>query len=364
MRLIPFGTPSKTNKYVFPAGRLLPYLLSVAAGAGILARARGHLRERRQDRGDARPALEPAHVGRGAVRNLPCAGRHGGPLRVLPRSVRHEPLRECRARLVRHQESPTRRPRQNHRMRELPLGPPRARLRHAEGRRARLRVVPLPLDGQTSRDRARQGRQDARRGHPLHAQAPRRGGPEEGSRRLPLLPRAHAATARASRRLSYDRHCARCHLNTRRNPQDGPRFPVPLVILPKSIDAPWADAIAGNLQEIKRGRGRALRRPPERDAPRPVDPLQPLESLARGGPRRPGREATAHRRPNRGSELPAAPTADAGPGPGPRCASRSRACSRRSGSSRPIRPRLAERKRAEKALARVRVQIELGPSAG
>ena len=93
MRLIPFGTPSRTNKYVFPAGR--PQALPALDRRGRRAArhpVRGVHRERPDGRLPGRLSSPHAPVRSGA-HDLSRAGRDGSALPVLPRSVRDEPLR-------------------------------------------------------------------------------------------------------------------------------------------------------------------------------------------------------------------------------------------------------------------------------
>jgi predicted CXXCH cytochrome family protein len=154
--------------------------------------------------------------------------------------------------------------------------------------------------------------------------------------------------------ISYDRACARCHLNTPPTRTTDP-MPRAAVVLPEEIDAPWATALAANVQRLPRDK--VVWNNVQHKDPwilynlwklsREVDPA----GLARR------REILARRVDELAFQLREPPTK------GLALASlreqeQSLDAQAKQVSRDPA--RLAERRRLEKALARVRVQIELG----
>jgi plasmid stability protein len=155
--------------------------------------------------------------------------------------------------------------------------------------------------------------------------------------------------------VSFDRHCSRCHVNTPPTRTTDP-MPRAAVVLPEEIGAPWATALAVTVQPLPRDRV-VLSNLQHRD---PLI-LYNLSKLARevdpaGLARR--REILAQRVQELTFQLREPPTH------GLTLASLREQEKSLDAQARQLsrNASLTERRRIEKALARVRVQIELGPS--
>lgn len=361
MRLIPFGTPSRTNKYVFPAGRLMPYLLSVASGAGILIVLVAIFAGGGKTVATPGPLSSP-HMSVEAR----CATCHAPAATEVRCEYCHDPFGTSRFENAGHVWFGTKDP-------ELVA---RAQTLECASCHSDHRGRDFDMKRVDERDCASCHFRSMAK-HPEIALVKAGKMPDEGilfthkrhvaevqKKGLDACLYCHEPTSdrKGFEALSYDRHCARCHLNTPDTRKTDPVSPS-LVILPKGIDAPWADAIAGNVQEIKRGdvvRSVVLQNVTHLDPwilfnlwnlSREVDPAGLAEK----------RQLIVARIEDLNFQVRQPPTRGLAPA---LLGQQEQALLAQIQQLASDPARLAERKRAEKALARVRVQIELGPLRG
>lgn len=353
MRLIPFGTPSRTNKYVFPASRLTLYGISLAAGLALLVLLSGVFKSGGKTVASPGPLQSKhAHV------EEKCATCHAPAVADVRCERCHDPFGSNRYENVGHVWFGTKNPALVAKAATVDCA--RCHSDH-QGRLFRMvRVDERDCAGCHFRSMAK---------HPEFALVKAGVMKDEGihfthKRHIEEMKKAnleacqfcHEPTRdrKGFEMISFDRHCARCHVNT---PPTRTTDPIPraAVVLPEEIDAPWATALAANVQRLPRDKV-VLNNIQHKDPwilynlwklSREVDPAglaRRKEILARRV-----EELTFQLRepPTRGLALASLREQEKSLDAQAKQLSRDAA-------------RLAERRKLEKALARVHVQIELG----
>lgn len=354
MRLIPFGTPSKTNKYVFPSGRLRPFLLSLAGGAALLALlAAAFLSGGRTVASPGKLSSSHAPV------EAKCATCHAPAATEVRCEYCHDPFGTSRFENAGHVWFGTKDPKRVARAATIECA--KCHSDH-HGR-------DFPMSRVDARDCASCHFRSMAR-HPQIALVKAGAMPDEGihfphkrhvaevqKAKLETCQYCHEPTGdrRGFEPVSFDRHCARCHLRTGSLGGTDP-LPRAAVVLPEEIDAPWAATLVPSTRKLPRDKV-AVDKLQHRDPwilynlwklSRELDP----EGLARK------RQLIAQRIEDLNFQLRQPPTAGLA-----LATLRSQEASLLA-QAKPLAKdpsRLAERRRVEKALARVRVQIELGP---
>lgn len=354
MRQVPSGTPSKTNKYVFPARRLGLWGLSLLASLALFALLTGTFWK--GSKTVASPGgLSSAH----APFEQKCASCHAPAVSNVRCEYCHDPFGSNRyenaghvwfgtkeaARITKAASVDCAFCHSDHHGRDFPMVRTderdcaschfRSMARHPEF--ALVKAGNMKDEGILFT-------------HDRHVK-------EMKKAKLDACQFCHEPTRdrRGFEPLSFDRHCARCHLP---GGGIGKTDPIPrsAVVLPSEIDAPWATALAANERKLPRDKV-ALENLQHKDPwvlynlwklARDVDPA----GLARrrGDRARRVEELTFLLRepPTKGLAVATLRETEKD------LAARAKALA-------PDPAKAAERRRAERALARVRVQIELGP---
>jgi hypothetical protein len=354
MRLIPFGTPSKTNKYVFPGSRLRPYLLSVAGGTALLALLAAAFWS--GGKTVASPGkLSSPH----APVETKCATCHAPAATEVRCEYCHDPFGTSRFENAGHVWFGTK---------NLELVA-RAETIECAKCHSDHHGRDFPMRRVDERDCA-SCHFRSMASHPEIALVKAGAMPDEGilfthKRHVEEMKKAglescqfcHEPTGnrKGFEAINFDRHCARCHLP---GGFIGGTDPMPraAVVLPEEIDAPWAAVLVASTRKLPRDKV-AVDKLQHREPwvlynlwklSREVDPA----GLARK------RQAIVQRIEDLNFQLRQPPTT----GLAQATLRRQEAdllAQTKQPSGDPA--KLAERRRAEKALARVRVQIELGP---
>jgi hypothetical protein len=354
VRLISSGTPSRTKDYVYPPRRLRLILISLAGGLGVAAALTVAVLGGKKTLATPGP-LSSAH----APFETKCANCHAPAVVDVRCENCHDPFGSNRYRNAGHVWFGTKDPARVEKVKAVDCA--RCHSDH-HGRR-------FPMAQVDERDCARCHFATMAR-HPEFALVKTGVMKDEGilfthDRHVAEMGKAgldrcqfcHEPTAdrRGFQSLSFDRHCARCHA---KDGSVGATDPIPrrAVILPEEIDAPWAQKKVANTQKV--GRAKVVVDKLEHQDPwvifnlwkiaREVDPaglaakraglmrkIEELRYQLREPPTR-GLSRALLRREER------------------RLSGQVAALSR--GTSAPL-----ERSRAEQSLARIRVQIELGP---
>ncbi|MEP6994437.1 MAG: hypothetical protein ABI968_07955 [Acidobacteriota bacterium] len=354
MRLVPFGTPSKTNKYVFPTGRLGLFGVSLVAGLALLLLLTGTFW------GGAKTIASPGKLSSShqAVEKK-CATCHAPAATEVRCEYCHDPFGTSRFENAGHVWFGTKDPQLVARAKTIECAT--CHTDH-QGRDYPMRRV-------DERDCASCHFRSMAQ-HPEIALVKARVSPNEGilfthKRHVQEMKKAnlescqfcHEPTGdrRGFEAISFDRHCARCHLPGGFIGKTDP-MPRAAVILPDELDVPWAAQLVASTSKLPRERVEVanLR---HRDPwvlynlwklSREVDPagvaskrqviVQRIEDL----------NFQLRQPPTKGLALATLRQQES------TLLAHAKALSQDSA-------KLPERRRAEKALARVRVQIELGP---
>ncbi|HEY2798255.1 MAG TPA: cytochrome c3 family protein [Thermoanaerobaculia bacterium] len=361
MRLIPFGTPSKSKEYVFPAGRLKPYLLSVAAGAVLLAVLVAAFTT-----GAKTVATPGALASPHAPVEKRCATCHAPGATEVRCEYCHDPFGTSRFENAGHVWFGTKNPQLVAKAKDIECAQCHSdhhglefSMRRVDERQcASCHFRSMAKHPQIALVKA--GKMLDEGIHFNH----KRHMVEVQKKNLEMCLYCHEPTGdrKGFEAISFDRHCVLCHLNTPETRKTEPVAPA-VLILPRAIGASWSDAIAANIQEIKRGevvRSVVYQNVTHRDPwilynlwnlSREVDPT----GLAAK------RQVLASRIDDLNFQLRQPPTGGLAPAV---------LKTQQDGIAAQLKQlgndpgRLAERRRLEKALARVRVQIELGPLRG
>ncbi len=354
MRLVPSGTPSRTNRYLFPGSRLRLYGLSLAAGLAVLALLTSLVWTGGKAVASPGP-LSSAH----APFEKKCATCHSPSVEDVRCEYCHDPFGSNRydnaghvwfgtkdpARIARAAAVDCARCHSDHHGRDFLM------TRVDERDCATCHFPSMAQHPEFSLVKAGVMKDEGIHfTHKRHVE-------EMKKARLETCQFCHEPTRdrRGFESLSFDRHCARCHAP---GGKIGPTDPIPraAIVLPEEIGAPWADALAANVQRLPRDK--IVVQNLQHGDPwvlynlwkmsREVDP----EGLTRK------RAALARKIEELTFQLREPPTK--GFAPASLREEEKRLSGRLSELARdPRRP--SEPKKTEKALARVRVQIELGP---
>ena len=354
MRLIPFGTPSKTNKYVFPPGRLRTYLLSAAGGAALLLILLAVFST------GTKTVASPGNLASShAAVETKCAACHAPAATEVRCEYCHDPFGTSRFENAGHVWFGTADPKlvakaetiecakchSDHHGREFDMKKVderdcaschfRSMAKHTEI--ALVKAGKMPDEG-------------IRFPHKRHVEEMTKAG-------LDTCQFCHEPTSKrvGFEAISFDRHCARCHV---KGGVLGSTDPMPrsAVVLPEELDVPWAANLVASTRKLPREKA-AVDGLHHRDPwvlynlwklSREVDPaglaskrqaiVKRIEDLTFQLRQPPTKGLATAVLKKQETDL-IAQAKGLGQEPG----------------------KLAERSRIEKALARVRVQLELGP---
>lgn len=251
MRLIPWGTPSRTARYIFPEGRRPLFWISLAVGLGIATALAVALWSGTKT--VASPGrLSSAH----APFEAKCAACHAPAVADVRCEYCHDPFGSNRMRNAGHVWFGTRDPVRVARAVQVDC----ARC-HSDHHGRDFRMVRIDekdcapchfagMDRHPEFQRLKAGAPPVEEGirfpHKRHLE-------EMKKAQLDRCQYCHEPTRdrRGFEPISFDRSCARCHA---KNGVVGATDPMPhaAIVLPGEIDAPWAQAMVGNVQKLPR----------------------------------------------------------------------------------------------------------------
>ena len=249
-RLVPTGTPSKTNRYVFPPGRFKLYGISLAVALGVAGVLAILLNRGYQYVGSPGPVASPH-----ASFETKCATCHGPQVADVRCERCHDPFGSNRFQNAGHVWFGTKDPARvakaeavdcfrchtEHRGREFSMA-------QVDSRRcAGCHFASFAKHPEFDLDKARSMNEESLSfSHRKHLKAVRKA-------KLERCQFCHEPTRDRSgfQPLNFDRHCGKCHL-PRGSVGDTEPIPAVAVILPQQIDAPWARA-RGAVQPEKNG---------------------------------------------------------------------------------------------------------------
>lgn len=355
MRLIPWGTPSRTKQYLFPGGRWGLLGSSLAVGLAVSGTLTFILLAGGKTVGSP-GKLSSAH----APFEAKCAACHAPAVADVRCEYCHDPFGSNRLRNAGHVWFGTRDPARLARAANVDCA--RCHSDHHGRDFQMVRIderdcAPCHFRGLARHPEFLRLKKDAPPQHEGIRFPHKRHLEEMQKAELDRCQYCHEPTRnrRGFERISFDRSCARCHAKGGTVGMTDP-LPRSAVVLPEEIGAPWAQAIAGNVQKLPRDK--VVVSNLQHTDPwviynlwkiaREVDPKGLADKRA----------ALARRIEEVNYQLREPPTrrlALASLKEQERQLAAAAAASGRDAKSS------AERRRAETALARVRVQIELGP---
>jgi hypothetical protein len=353
-RLIPWGTPSRTDRYVFPRRRLRAFWLSLAGGGAVVAALAGIYAL------GGRRTASPGPVSSGhAPIEAKCASCHAPEVADVRCERCHDPFGTNRYRNAGHVWFGTR---DEAKIRKAPTVPCADCHSDHHGRGFLMTRVDerncahchfATISRHPEFGLVKLGvmkDEGIKFSHKKHIE-------EMKKAKLDTCQYCHEPTRdrKGFEPVSFDRHCARCHAKTG---SVGNTDPVreDAVVAPDQIDAPWAEALAANVQKLPRGRF-AVNNVRHRDPWILYNLWKIWHEIDPDGVAK-KRAALVARINELKTELGSAPLSSLTPASLKQERNRLRAL-RAAAAKNPA--RRAERKKWDDALARIDIEIELGP---